>query len=101
MLMPVPCPWPHYHHHHHHHYQIKHFEHAWLKESWATYMECCWLEVSEEGDDAFLYQVRNGASAWAGLSFLSNPPHADLGMLNPIPPHTHTHTHTIATHTGH
>jgi len=54
-------------------YQIKHFEHAWLKESWATYMECCWLEVSEEGDDAFLYQVRNGASAWAGLSFLSTP----------------------------
>ncbi|KAI9327714.1 hypothetical protein DFJ73DRAFT_132331 [Zopfochytrium polystomum] len=23
---------------------VRHFEHAWLKESWATYMESCWLE---------------------------------------------------------
>jgi aminopeptidase N len=23
---------------------IRHFEHAWLKESWATYVEACWLE---------------------------------------------------------
>jgi len=21
---------------------IRHFEHAWLKESWATYIEACW-----------------------------------------------------------
>eukprot|EP00741_Cyanophora_paradoxa_P003104 tig00000670_g3013.t1 len=23
---------------------IRHFDHAWLKESWATYVECCWLQ---------------------------------------------------------
>ncbi len=22
----------------------RYFEHSWLKESWATYMEVCWLE---------------------------------------------------------
>jgi hypothetical protein len=27
--------------------QIRHFEHAWLKESWATYMEAVWLEDSQ------------------------------------------------------
>jgi aminopeptidase N len=47
LLIPPPAPT----------HQIKHFEHAWLKESWATYMECCWLEHAE-GTDAFLYQVR-------------------------------------------
>jgi len=36
--------------------QIQHFEHAFLKESWATYIECCWLEDTE-GQDAFLFQV--------------------------------------------
>jgi len=38
-------------------FQIQHFEHAFLKESWATYIECCWLEDTE-GQDAFLFQVR-------------------------------------------
>lgn len=43
--------------------QIKHFEHAWLKESWATYVECCWLEDTE-GEEAFLYQVFNDLRAY-------------------------------------
>jgi aminopeptidase N len=30
------------------------FAHAWLKESWATYMEQCWLEDAH-GDDEALY----------------------------------------------
>jgi aminopeptidase N len=38
--------------------QIRHFEHAWLKESWATYMEALWLEDSL-GQDEFLYQVKS------------------------------------------
>lgn len=38
------------------HDQIRHFEHAWLKESWATYMEALWLEDTM-GQDEFLYQV--------------------------------------------
>ncbi len=32
------------------------FAHAWLKESWATYMESCWLE-HRYGQDELLYDV--------------------------------------------
>ncbi len=35
---------------------IRDFAHAWLKESFATYMESCWLEATE-GVDAFHYQL--------------------------------------------
>lgn len=44
--------------------QIQHFEHAFLKESWATYIECCWLEDTE-GQDAFLFQVRKSGRGGA------------------------------------
>jgi len=29
----------------------KFFEHSWLKESWATYMEAAWLEDTQSLDD--------------------------------------------------
>ncbi|GAB5587813.1 hypothetical protein Unana1_02713 [Umbelopsis nana] len=29
---------------------IRHFEHAWLKESWATYIESCWLQDNRSED---------------------------------------------------
>lgn len=32
----------------------RHFTHAWLKESWATYMESCWLE-HKYGEDELLF----------------------------------------------
>jgi aminopeptidase N len=35
---------------------IRHFEHAWLKESWATYMEAAWIE-DHLGLDDYLYQL--------------------------------------------
>ncbi|KAJ3030262.1 UNVERIFIED_CONTAM: hypothetical protein HDU68_009659 [Siphonaria sp. JEL0065] len=39
---------------------IRHFEHAWLKESWATYMDYCWSEDhyshEEARYDSFLNQ---------------------------------------------
>ena len=35
---------------------IRHFEHAWLKESWATYMEAAWIE-DHIGIDDYLYQL--------------------------------------------
>ncbi|KAJ3019879.1 hypothetical protein HKX48_001651 [Thoreauomyces humboldtii] len=30
---------------------IRHFEHVWLKESWATFMEACWLEDHHSKDE--------------------------------------------------
>ncbi len=30
---------------------IRHFSHAWLKESWATYMEACWMEDCKSVDE--------------------------------------------------
>jgi len=41
---------------------IRHFEHAWLKESWAVYMETCWFEdtASREWADYTLW--RNAAA---------------------------------------
>jgi aminopeptidase N len=35
---------------------IRHFDHAWLKESWADYMESCWLEHFR-GKDEFEYNL--------------------------------------------
>lgn len=35
---------------------IKHFEHAWLKESWATYIESCWLQ-DHASEDEFRYEM--------------------------------------------
>jgi aminopeptidase N len=41
------------------------FAHAWLKESWATYMEQCWLEDRYGADDAHIDFWRN-AQAYFG-----------------------------------
>ncbi|EGF83858.1 hypothetical protein BATDEDRAFT_84588 [Batrachochytrium dendrobatidis JAM81] len=35
---------------------IRHFEHVWLKESWATYVECLWLEDNATQDE-FRYEM--------------------------------------------
>lgn len=42
---------------------IRDFAHAWLKESWATYLEACWYE-DKEGDDAFRYDLHQAARAY-------------------------------------
>jgi aminopeptidase N len=42
---------------------IRHFEHVWMKESWATYMESCWLE-SERGHDEFVYEMFLNAKSY-------------------------------------
>ena len=39
------------------------FAHAWLKESWATYMETCWLE-DQKGSDEQLYDLFCNARAY-------------------------------------
>ena len=39
------------------------FAHAWLKESWATYMETCWLEDSK-GSDEQLYDLYSNAQRY-------------------------------------
>jgi aminopeptidase N len=39
------------------------FAHAWLKESWATYMETCWLE-DEVSRDEMLYDLYRNAQAY-------------------------------------
>lgn len=39
------------------------FAHAWLKESWATYMETCWLEDSVSADEQ-LYDLYVNAEAY-------------------------------------
>ena len=39
------------------------FSHAWLKESWATYMESCWLEHAH-GDDELLYDFWRNRNAY-------------------------------------
>jgi aminopeptidase N len=39
------------------------FAHAWLKESWATYIETCWLEDSK-GDDEKQYDLFRNARAY-------------------------------------
>ncbi len=39
------------------------FAHAWLKESWATYMETCWLE-DQRGEDEQRYDLYRNATAY-------------------------------------
>jgi aminopeptidase N len=39
------------------------FAHAWLKESWATYIESCWLE-DQKGRDEQLYDLWRHATAY-------------------------------------
>ena len=39
------------------------FAHAWLKESWATYMETCWLE-DKRGSDEQLYDLYCNARSY-------------------------------------
>ncbi|KAG2221559.1 hypothetical protein INT45_002573 [Circinella minor] len=42
---------------------IRHFEHAWLKESWATYMESCWLQDKSSEDD-FRFEMLTNAQQY-------------------------------------
>eukprot|EP01103_Thecamoeba_quadrilineata_P014938 TRINITY_DN4575_c0_g1_i1.p1 TRINITY_DN4575_c0_g1~~TRINITY_DN4575_c0_g1_i1.p1 ORF type:complete len:885 (-),score=193.57 TRINITY_DN4575_c0_g1_i1:87-2741(-) len=44
---------------------IRHFEHAWLKESWATYIEGCWLE-DKHGQEFLEYELFQWANAYFG-----------------------------------
>ena len=44
------------------------FAHAWLKESWATYMETCWLEDSKGRDEQLYDLYRNGQSYFAEVA---------------------------------
>ena len=46
---------------------VRDFAHVWLKESWATYMETCWLEDSK-GEDEMLYDLYTNAHAYFGES---------------------------------
>lgn len=39
------------------------FSHVWLKESWATYMETCWLE-DQKGQDEKLYDLWRNAGSY-------------------------------------
>lgn len=39
------------------------YAHAWLKESWATYIESCWLEDSK-GEDEMLYDIYRNQHAY-------------------------------------
>ncbi len=42
---------------------IRDFASAWLKESWATYIECCWLEA-EYGADEMAYELYRKAELY-------------------------------------
>lgn len=42
---------------------VRDFAHVWLKESWATYMETCWLE-HHRGEDEMLYDLYSNAQAY-------------------------------------
>lgn len=42
---------------------IRHFEHAWLKESWATYIEAVWIE-EHLGEDHFRYEMEAQADMY-------------------------------------
>lgn len=42
---------------------IRDYAHAWLKESWATYIEQCWFE-DEHGSDEQLYQYYRDAQSY-------------------------------------
>ena len=43
----------------------RHFEHVWLKESWATYMESVWLE-DHHGEDHFRYELLMNSEQYFG-----------------------------------
>ncbi len=51
------------------------FAHAWLKESWATYMETCWLEDSVSRDEQ-LYDLYVNAEGYFG--------EADASYMRPL-----------------
>ncbi|KAF7727730.1 hypothetical protein EC973_007189 [Apophysomyces ossiformis] len=42
---------------------IRYFEHAWLKESWASYIESCWLEDNKSEDD-YRYEMLVNAKTY-------------------------------------
>lgn len=42
---------------------IRDFAHAWLKESWATYLQACWLE-DNEGEDEFRFELLGFSTAY-------------------------------------
>ncbi len=42
---------------------IRDYASAWLKESWATYIECCWLEW-DGGEEVMAYQLHLKAKAY-------------------------------------
>ncbi|KAI8591723.1 hypothetical protein BDZ88DRAFT_450044 [Geranomyces variabilis] len=42
---------------------IRHFEHVWQKESWATYMEACWLEDNVSQDE-FIFELLGNADRY-------------------------------------
>lgn len=46
---------------------VREFAHAWLKESWATYMEQCWLEDSK-GQDEWMGDFYRNSIAYFGES---------------------------------
>ncbi|KAJ3290646.1 hypothetical protein HDU76_007372, partial [Blyttiomyces sp. JEL0837] len=39
---------------------MRHFEHAWLKESWATYIESCWFEDHASHEEFRLDLIQKG-----------------------------------------
>ncbi|RCI02732.1 hypothetical protein CU098_010214 [Rhizopus stolonifer] len=42
---------------------IRHFEHAWLKEGWANYIESCWLQ-DNRSEDEFRYEMFDNATQY-------------------------------------
>ncbi|KAI9326340.1 hypothetical protein DFJ73DRAFT_171736 [Zopfochytrium polystomum] len=40
----------------------RHFEHAWLKESWATYIAACWQQDNVSADEFRLAMIKNAIS---------------------------------------
>lgn len=42
---------------------MSHFSHAWLKESWAVYVECLWLQ-DKNGEDEFRYDLYRNSLAY-------------------------------------
>jgi aminopeptidase N len=44
---------------------IRHFEHTWLKEGWATYMEAVWLEENDTAEE-FQYEMLLNSRSYAG-----------------------------------
>lgn len=42
---------------------IRDFAHAWLKESWATYLQACWLE-DNESEDEYRFELQDFSSAY-------------------------------------